>query len=128
MFYQVCNERLCYPPTTLTDTVIVVVEEGDPRPDRVAISTSVDDSSNDKKIPILNIIFLAIGGAILSWIMPCVYPMIPIIISFFGKTSEDKNIGRTAVAMLYGAGIAGTFIFIGLLVSFLSWGVGRKGV
>ena len=24
MFYQVCNERLCYPPTTLTDTVIVV--------------------------------------------------------------------------------------------------------
>ena len=128
MFYQVCNERLCYPPTTLTDTVIVVVEEGDPRPDRVAIGSSVDDSSNDKKIPILNIIFLAIGGAILSWIMPCVYPMIPIIISFFGKTSEDKNIGRTAVAMLYGAGIAGTFIFIGLLVSFLSWGVNDAAV
>ena len=128
MFYQVCNERLCYPPTTLTDTVFVVVEEGDPRPDRVAIGASVDDSSNDKKIPILNIIFLAIGGAILSWIMPCVYPMIPIIISFFGKTSEDKNIGRTAVAMLYGAGIAGTFIFIGLLVSFLSWGVNDAAV
>ena len=128
MFYQVCNERLCYPPTTLTDTVIVVVEEGGPRQDRVAISASVDDSSNDKKIPILNIIFLAIGGAILSWIMPCVYPMIPIIISFFGKTSEDKNIGRTAVAMLYGAGIAGTFIFIGLLVSFLSWGVNDAAV
>ena len=31
---------------------------------RVAIGASVDDSSNDKKIPILNIIFLAIGGAI----------------------------------------------------------------
>ena len=128
MFYQVCNQRLCYPPTTITDTVVVVVEEGDPRPDRVAIGASVDDSSKDKKIPILNIIFLAIGGAILSWIMPCVYPMIPIIISFFGKTSEDKNIGRTAVAMLYGAGIAGTFIFIGLLVSFLSWGVNDAAV
>ena len=34
MFYQVCNERLCYPPTTLTDTVIVVVREGDVRPDK----------------------------------------------------------------------------------------------
>ena len=55
--------------------------------------------------------------------MPCVYPMIPIIISFFGKVSEDKNIGRSSVAALYGLGIAGTFIFIGLLVSFLSWGV-----
>ncbi len=123
MFYQVCNERLCYPPRTITDTVIVLVEEGDPRPDRAFISSSIDDLSNDKKIPIFNIILLAIGGAILSWIMPCVYPMIPIIISFFGKTSEDKNIGRSAVALLYGAGIAGTFIFIGLLVSFLSWGV-----
>ena len=49
--------------------------------------------------------------------------MIPIIISFFGKVSEDKNIGRSSVAALYGLGIAGTFIFIGLLVSFLSWGV-----
>ena len=53
--------------------------------------------------------------------------MIPIN-HFFGKTSEDKNIGRTAVAMLYGAGIAGTFIVIGLLVSFLSWGVNDAAV
>ena len=30
--------------------------------------------------------------------------------------------------MLYGAGIAGTFIFIGLLVSFLSWGVNDAAV
>ena len=54
--------------------------------------------------------------------------MIPIIISYFGKTSEDKNIGKTTVAILYGAGIAGTFIIIGLLVSFLSWGVNDAAV
>ncbi|GIS40092.1 hypothetical protein Ct9H90mP12_2860 [bacterium] len=52
------------------------------------------------------ILLLAIGGAILSWVMPCVYPMIPIIISFFGKMSEDKNIGRTTIATFYGLGIA----------------------
>ena len=55
--------------------------------------------------------------------MPCVYPMIPIIISFFGKMSEDKNIGRNTIATFYGLGIAGTFVLIGLVVGFLSWGV-----
>ena len=90
------------------------------------ISTSSNEDSgksqNDSD-SLLGVFLLAIGGAILSWVMPCVYPMIPIIISFFGKMSQEKHIGRNTIATFYGLGISGTFIFIGLLVGFLSWGV-----
>ena len=124
VFFQVCNERLCYPPVTISDTVSITIESGDPRPGKLILSSSEEnDASGDKPRSILSLIILAIGGAILSWVMPCVYPMIPIIISFFGKLSEEKHIGKTTVAVLYGSGIAGTFIVIGLVVSFLSWGM-----
>ena len=129
MFFQVCNQRLCYPPTTISDTLSVIVEQGDPRPDKLVLSVKESDTGGGNKYQsILSLIILAIGGAILSWVMPCVYPMIPIIISFFGKLSEDKHIGKTSVAVLYGSGIAGTFIVIGLVVSFLSWGVNDAAV
>ena len=129
MFYQVCNKRLCYPPVTVTDTITVLLEPGEPRENKLVFSTVENDANGQKnKRSILSLILFAIGGAILSWVMPCVYPMIPIIISFFGKLSEEKRIGKNTVAVLYGSGIAGTFIFIGLLVSFLSWGVNDAAV
>ena len=121
VFFQVCNERLCYPPITKSDTLSLVIEAGDPSPDRLTLNTSADNDDNINSI--LGIIILAIGGAIFSWVMPCVYPMIPIIISFFGKLSEEKHIGKSSVAFFYGLGIAGTFIIIGLAISLLSWGV-----
>ena len=101
---MVCNERLCYPPLTQNAKVEIVVEKGEPRSDRstfnvTGLGNNKDNSASDKK-SLLNIFLLAIGGAILSWVMPCVYPMIPIIISFFGKMSEDKNIGRNTIATL----------------------------
>ena len=128
VFYMVCDDRLCYPPVTKTDTVFVVIESGNPRTERMKFDIAlISDSNNDSiaknNTTLVSIFFLALGGAILSWIMPCVYPMIPIIISFFGKMSEDKNIGKNTIATFYGLGIAGTFVLIGLLVGILSWGL-----
>ncbi|MFL3007920.1 MAG: protein-disulfide reductase DsbD family protein [Candidatus Neomarinimicrobiota bacterium] len=128
IFYMVCNIRLCYPPVTKTDSISITIEEGDIREGKSSflISTLSNEDggkSNNDSDSLLGVFLLAIGGAILSWVMPCVYPMIPIIISFFGKMSQEKHIGRNTIATFYGLGISGTFIFIGLLVGFLSWGV-----
>lgn len=69
---------------------------------------------------LVRLLITAILGAMLSWIMPCVYPMIPITISFFGKVAEEKHANKVAVASSYGFGIAGTFILIGLAVGLLT--------
>ena len=123
VYYMVCNERLCYPPKIKTATVYLEVDDGLPRDGKTLFINSSERSSNEIDKSIWTIILLAFGGAIISWIMPCVYPMIPIIISFFGKMSEEKNIGRMTIAFFYGLGISGTFVAIGLVVSILSWGV-----
>ena len=126
VYYMVCNERLCYPPKVKNIVVYVKVEEGSPRADRTSFLSLNDQSDNNNSQidnSLLGILILAFGGAIISWIMPCVYPMIPIIISFFGKMSEEKNVSRFTIASFYGLGIAGTFVAIGLGVSILSWGV-----
>ena len=126
MYYMVCNERLCYPPKVKTSVVFVEVEEGSPRLEKTSFSivdNQAENRNNQFDDTFLGILILAFGGAIISWIMPCVYPMIPIIISFFGKMSEEKNVSRLAIATFYGLGIAGTFVAIGIGVSILSWGV-----
>ena len=129
VYYQVCNERLCYPPIEKLKKVLINVLPGEPREGKTTLIVLKNNEVEKSKVnSFLNLIIIAIGGAILSWVMPCVYPMIPIIISFFGKVSEDKNIGKFSVATLYGSGIAGTFVFIGLLVSFLSWGINDAAV
>ena len=129
IFFQVCNARLCYPPMTKSDTVNIIIESGTPRSDRMSF-TAANVTSSDKNPSnlsgvhsLLGLLLLAIGGAVLSWVMPCVYPMVPIIISFFGKLSDEKQIGRSTVATMYGIGISGTFVVIGLVVGLLSWGV-----
>ena len=130
IFYMVCNARLCYPPMTKSDTLFIDVEEGAPREAFKTFSSlkeTNDKSVNKNKNSLLGILLLAIGGAIISWVMPCVYPMIPIIISFFGKMSEEKHIGKNTIAFIYGLGISGTFVMIGLLVGFLSWGLEDVG-
>ena len=129
VYYQVCNDRLCYPPVEKYKKILINVIAGEPRVAKTILNVLEDDEVEKSKAnSFISLIAIAIGGAILSWVMPCVYPMIPIIISFFGKLSEDKNIGKISVASLYGSGIAGTFVFIGLLVSFLSWGVNDAAV
>jgi len=104
-----------------------VIDSGSPRPENISliadISTNENKGLNGFIQSFLGLFLLAVGGAILSWVMPCVYPMIPIIISFFGKLADEKNIGQKSVAIMYGAGISGTFVVLGLAVSLLSWGV-----
>ncbi|MEC9049392.1 MAG: cytochrome c biogenesis protein CcdA, partial [Candidatus Neomarinimicrobiota bacterium] len=117
----------CYPPITKTDTVVVEIESGSPRADKstfaVATSSPKDSGSKSKANSIFGIFLLEVVGAILSRVIPCVYPMIPIIISFFGKMAEEKHIGKNTIASFYCFGISGTFFLIGILVGFLSWGV-----
>lgn len=51
-----------------------------------------------------NLILLAIGGALMAIVTPCVFPMIPMTVSFFLKGSENKARGR------FRAGMYGLFI------------------
>ena len=65
---------------------------------------------------LLGFILLAISAGLITLLMPCTYPMIPITISFFTKQADAKNSNALVLALLYGLGIIAMFVLIGVLV------------
>ena len=59
---------------------------------------------------------LAGFGALLT---PCVFPMIPITVSFFQKQAEKEHHRPITMAIVYCLGIIGTFTGLGMLVSII---------
>lgn len=59
--------------------------------------------------------FLGFGGGLVALLTPCVFPMIPLTVSFFTKGSEDKAKG-TRRAIIYGAFIL--LIYIAFSIPF----------
>ena len=63
-----------------------------------------DEGTKNKSI--LTIFFLGLLGGVIALLTPCVFPMIPVTVSFFTKKSQDRKKGITS-AILYGL-----FIFL----------------
>lgn len=55
----------------------------------------------------------------LALLTPCVFPMVPITVSFFLKQAEKKHNSPLRMAVVYCASIIGTFTVLGLIVSAL---------
>jgi len=66
---------------------------------------------------------LFLGAAVLagfaSLLTPCVFPMVPITVSFFQKQSEQKHHRPVVMALVYCLGIVATFTVLGLVMSML---------
>ncbi|MBV9468997.1 MAG: hypothetical protein JOZ57_07095, partial [Abitibacteriaceae bacterium] len=62
-------------------------------------------------------LWCALSAGFLALLTPCVFPMIPITVSFFAKQQEGAGASRIAGPVAYCCGIIGTFTGIGLLIS-----------
>jgi len=63
------------------------------------------------------LIFLAgLAGGFLALFTPCVWPIIPMTVSFFLKRSENKSRGRRD-AVLYGLAIIFIYVVLGILIT-----------
>lgn len=60
------------------------------------------------------ILLLGLGGGLVSLITPCVFPMIPLTVSFFTKGGKDKS--GIAKALLYGLSIV--LVYVSLSIPF----------
>ncbi|MDX1959539.1 MAG: cytochrome c biogenesis protein CcdA [Leptospiraceae bacterium] len=71
---------------------------------------------------VFNYFLLSLGFGGLSLLTPCVFPLIPITISFFLKSKEGSSPIRDSI--LFTVGIILTFTFLGLLTS-IFFGAGK---
>ena len=117
--YQVCNNSLCYPPNQITKTATFDIKSGPIRSDFVFENFDFDKDSilaiADNNIS--SFLILAMTMGFLALLTPCVFPMIPITISFFLKRGEDKNTSPVKGALVYMFGIIMTFTLLGMLLA-----------
>ena len=126
VLYQVCNATLCYPPNEEKLITSVNILEGATRDGYSEMTPYIesvfDDTGNislDAAIleGFFSFIILALSMGFLSLLTPCVFPMIPITVSFFIKRGEAKKGTPLSNALIYTLGIVATFSILGFILA-----------
>ncbi|HYM20779.1 MAG TPA: cytochrome c biogenesis protein CcdA [Candidatus Kapabacteria bacterium] len=82
-----------------------------------ADATNADSLNKLAHTSIWEFIFAAIGFGLLALVTPCVFPMIPITVSFFTKRNQGSKRHVIQDAIFYAVGIIGTFVALGFLLA-----------
>jgi len=76
----------------------------------------VTEPKKEEKKGLWKIFFLAFLGGFAALLTPCVFPMIPMTVSFFTKQSKTPAQGKRN-ALIYGISIIGIYVVLGLAVT-----------
>jgi thiol:disulfide interchange protein DsbD len=123
---QVCNERQCLAPKTLRFYLGAVEKPPEVRvaargldadtkePSAGTDKVAANDLTGKGLVPFL---ITAVTFGFLSLLTPCVFPMVPITISFFLKRAESEHHRPVWMASIYCLGIVATFTALGLIMA-----------
>jgi thiol:disulfide interchange protein len=158
--YQLCTDRNCLIPTTVSVPLHFNVAAGPPRPDHLqpitavppqpagaAIGTSssanttgqaatsqpISDSTRRsialaEHRGLLSFLLLSIGAGFLALLTPCVFPMVPITVSFFSKRRQRNAREGIRDALAYCFGIVATFTLLGIAAAVLFKATGIRAI
>lgn len=119
--FQTCDDSHCLPPFDGPFKFIVkgcdfksLSEKEMKSQKKNKITNENDNSSTKKSLFVIFILSFLSGFAAL--LTPCVFPMIPMTVSFFTKQSKDKSSGIKN-AMLYGLSIIIIYVLLGTIIT-----------
>jgi thiol:disulfide interchange protein DsbD len=136
--FMVCDDQRCLPPAEVEFQVPlaagsdVAIASERISPDSASVAGQVADTASsplasalvsNNTAPVaegsLWAIFIAgfIGG-LAAFFMPCIYPMIPMTVSFFTKQSGSRAKGIRS-AIIYGVSIIIIYVALGLLITLI---------
>lgn len=111
--FMVCDDKNCLPPTI--QELEFKIKEGTSisnTTQEVKKSTESDTSNRG----LWSIFILSFIGGFAALLTPCVFPMIPMTVSFFTKQSKNKAVGfRNAI--IYGISIIAIYVILGTVVT-----------
>jgi len=140
--YQACNNSTCLPPNMVTQTVPFEIQIQDVKAEenkdttdqqtpvslggnkpqeniKANIETQQSEASTsdfEKSGLLLSLILVFLGGLALN-LTPCVYPLIPITVGYFGGQSEGSTKKLFLLGVLYVLGMAFTYSVIGVVTA-----------
>ena len=131
--YMICNDRICMPPTEVPFAATIV--QADTLVTPPSWQTPVVPVGQESSLEVADLaqdprggglwafLLLAIGAGFGAFLMPCIYPMIPITVSYFTHHVRGAAI---RMALVYGCAIVATFTGLGVLLSVLVSGAGAQ--
>ena len=136
--YQSCNDKTCLPPNSVSDTLTIEIADKKATVKEInqdvfknidldytsytfiANKSGSENNSISSRLErsglLLSLIFVFIGGLALN-LTPCVYPLIPITIGYFGGQSEGKTSRLFIMGLLFVVGLAITYSVIGVVTA-----------
>ena len=131
--FMACNDKSCLPPTkspfTLghfkTDSAVVKIvvpaKTSDYWKPVIQELNSFGDGKGETSKGATSLWYIFIAGLIggfLALLTPCVWPIIPMTVSFFLKRSDNKRHGQRD-AILYGFAIIFIYLLLGILITLI---------
>lgn len=147
LHYMVCTEASCKPPADAPFEVTWQVAAGEPRaqfagtppaggspppvappqagPTAPAGPATRPPDGNPLNGSFLPFVLASLGAGVLTLLMPCTYPMVPMTISFFTHRAKSGQGNLVGLALVYALGIVGSFTGLGALITLV---LGASGV
>lgn len=125
--YQACSSLVCMPPeqVPILFSLLISPQAGQENiPDHEVLSSNGIDQNLQKEVSgpksvagfLLTLLGIFLGGMALN-LTPCIYPLIPVTVSYFGGKSKDLK-GKILIhSLLYIAGLSFTNSLLGVTVS-----------
>lgn len=133
--YQTCNSTMCLPPRTArlstalgTDSTALLQTSSALTPAPLASATPVPQAIATQQTPppsktsrssLWSFIWLAMGVGAVSLLTPCVFPMVPITVSYFTNHAAGNRATAIRDAFIYALGIILTFTAVGVVLAVL---------
>ncbi len=138
--FMVCNDQKCLPPAEVEfkipvasgqKTTSLVTETADSSLNESdSISAIIPPAQNNPPVKdqiisapdtggsLWGIFIAGFIGGLAAFFMPCIYPMIPLTVSFFTKKSGSRAKGIQS-AVIYGVSIILVYVALGLLITLI---------
>ena len=143
--FQACNDTSCLPPKTVKVTFAGVEDVkktavGGQPPLAGQSPAGINSISNDqppttdnrqpttdRPLPtdLWSFLWVAASLGALSLLTPCVFPMIPITVSYFTNHASHSRARAVKLASIYSLGIVATFTILGMLLAIF---IGASGI
>ena len=111
--FMVCDDKNCLPPT-IQELEFKIKDSS-----AVSKTSTITKKSKEKDTStrgLWSIFILSFLGGLAALLTPCVFPMIPMTVSFFTKQSKNKAVGLRN-AIIYGISIIAIYVFLGTVVT-----------
>lgn len=150
--YQACDDKVCYPPKTVTEIVtveinnemvtgeeinsevfsnidflspVIISETSESSQTGLKENTRTDspDAENDdlsayvEEHGIAGVLILIFLGGLALNLTPCVYPLIPITVSYFGAQASNTKSQSILMGVFYALGMSITYSALGVFAA-----------